>query len=142
MKSTGIPARDDHSGSAVGAADEPRRTGWPHSPLTPLVTLAASVPVALVNELFTHGESALVATVVRFVGIVMLCTSGWWAGTHKAIGTLIAFVLPAVIAVTASHAADIGAATLIVVNVLLTTLPLVACRWLWRVRRRPADATR
>ncbi|GGJ69268.1 hypothetical protein [Streptomyces brasiliensis] len=138
MKAIGMSARYDHSGPAAGTADEPMRKGWPYSPVTPLVTLAASVPVALVNQLLTHGDSALVATVVRLVGVVMLCTSGWWTGTHKAIGTLIVFVLPAVISVTASHAPDIGAATLVVVNVLLTGLPLAGCLWLWRVRRRHA----
>ncbi|MEW2622043.1 hypothetical protein [Streptomyces sp. NPDC048106] len=118
------------------------RRGWPHSPVTPLVTLALSIPVALVNELLNHGGSALAAAVVRLVGVVMLCTSGWWTGTHKDLGALVVFVLPAVVAVTAVHASGLGTAALIVVNVLLLALPLAGCGWLWRVRRSPAGPTR
>ncbi|MFB7338326.1 hypothetical protein ACFC00_43085 [Streptomyces adustus] len=108
----------------------------PRNPLTPLLVLALSVPVAVVNQVLF--DNALAAAVVRVVGVVLLCRSVFWTGAQKTVGSMVTFALPAVIGLTALHSNSLDGVPSWLLDVLLVGLPLGGCVWLWAARRRSA----
>ncbi|MER5604280.1 hypothetical protein [Streptomyces sp. NPDC002265] len=117
-----------------GAVPAPARR--PRNPLTPLLVLALSVPVAALNQvLFDNG---LISGVVRIIGVVLLCRSVFWTGAQKTAGSMVTFALPAVIGLTALHSNSLDGVPSWLLDVLLMGLPLGGCVWLWSARRRSA----
>jgi uncharacterized membrane protein len=112
----------------------PTRVRRPRNPLTPLLVMALSVPVAVVNQVLF--DSAIFAGALRVIGVVLLCLSVFWTGAQKTAGAMAILALPAVIMWTVLHSNGLDGVPSWLITVLVTALPLGGCVWLWSVRRR------
>jgi uncharacterized membrane protein len=122
--------------SAVKGSDDiaPTRVLRPRNPLTPLLVMALSVPVSILNHVLFDNE--IFAVVVRLIGIVLLCRSVFWTGAQKTAGVMAVLALPVVINVTDMNSNSFDGVPDWLFSVLLTALVLGGCVWLWFVRRR------
>jgi uncharacterized membrane protein len=122
--------------TAVKGSDDiaPTPVRRPRNPLTPLLIIALSVPVAIVNQVLFDNETF--AVVVRLIGIVLLCRSVFWTGAQKTAGVMAVLALPVVINLTDMNSNSFDGVPDWLFNVVLTGLVLGGCVWLWLVRRR------
>ena len=126
-------ATENASGVKESGGTAPVRVPRPSSPLTPLLVLALSVPVSILNHVLFDNE--IFAVVVRLIGVVLLCRSVFWTGAQKTAGVM-AVALPVVINLTDMNSNSFDGVPDWLFTVLLTALVLGSCVWLWSVRRR------
>jgi uncharacterized membrane protein len=114
----------------------PTRVRRPRNPLTPLLILALSFPVATLNRMLL--DHTFFALVWQVVGVVLLCRSAFWTGAQKTAGVIGVWALPATISYAARQSNSFDGMPVWLLNVLLIAMSLGSCVWLWSVRRRTA----